>query len=110
MLFSPNVLEQFANVIYVILKRSHLENIFNRNNNLHQNIKFTKEEESNGKLVSVYTLMKRNNRNISVLLKRKPTKLTDTYTAALISKQVVWKVLFPPSSIEHNPLSPLKIT
>lgn len=103
-------MKQFVDVISVIPKLTHLENILNRNSNLHQNFKFAMEEESSEKLKSVDTLMKRNNRDISVLLKRKPTKLTDTYTAALISKQVVWKVLFPPSSIEHNPLSPLKIT
>ena len=68
-LCSPKLLEKFVDAISVILKRTHLEN---RNSNLHQNIKFTMEEDSNGKLTSVDTSIKRNNRNISVLLKRKP--------------------------------------
>lgn len=66
-------MEQFVDVISVIPKLTHLENILNRNSNLHQNFKFAMEEESSEKLKSVDTLMKRNNRDISVLLKRKPT-------------------------------------
>ena len=66
-------MEQFFDVISVIPKLAHLENILNRNSNLHQNIKFAMEEERNEKIKSVDTLMKRNNRDISVLLKGKPT-------------------------------------
>ena len=40
-----NVWERFFNDVYSILKCTHLENVFD---NLHQNIKFTMEEESNG--------------------------------------------------------------
>ena len=47
-------------------------------NNLHQNIKFTVEEESNRELVFLDTLLKRNNGEISVLAYRKPTH-TDQY-------------------------------
>ena len=36
--------------VYSILKRTHLENFFHHINNLHQNIKFTMEEENNGEL------------------------------------------------------------
>ena len=78
-LCSPKVLEQFVDVISVIPKLRYLENILNRNRNLHQNIKFAMEEESNEKLKSVYTLMKRNNRDISVLLKKNPRD-TERYT------------------------------
>ena len=46
--------------------------------NLHQNIKFTMEKESNGELVFLDTLLKRNNGEISVLVYRKPTH-TDQY-------------------------------
>ena len=46
--------------------------------NLHQNIKFTVEEESNGELAFLDTLLKRNNGEISVLVYRKPT-YTDQY-------------------------------
>ena len=99
-LCSPKVLEQFVDVISVIPKLRYLENILNRNRNLHQNIKFAMEEESNEKLKSVYTLMKRNNRDISVLLKRILGILSDTHIAAITSKQALWKAWFPPCSIE----------
>ena len=56
----------------------HLENLFHHINNLHQNIKFTMEEESNGELVFLDTLLKWNNREIFVLVYRKPTH-TDQY-------------------------------
>ena len=45
---------------------------------LHQNIKLTMEEESNGELALLDTLLKRNNGEISVLIYRKPTH-TDQY-------------------------------
>ena len=55
-----------------------MENFFHHINNLHQNIKFTMEEESNGELAFLDTLLKRNNGEISVLVYRKPT-YTDQY-------------------------------
>ena len=55
-----------------ILKHMHLENFFHHINNLHQNIKFTMEEESNGELAFLDTLLKWNNGEISVLVYRKP--------------------------------------
>ena len=51
----------------------HLENFFHHINNLHQNIKFTMEKESNGQLAFLDTLLKRNNGKVSVLVYRKPT-------------------------------------
>ena len=51
---------------------------FHHINNLHQNIKFTMEEESNGELAFLDTLLKRNNGEISVLVYRKSTH-TDQY-------------------------------
>ena len=36
--------------------------------------------------------------------------LTNTYTTALTTKQVVRKVVFPPCLIEHIPLSQIKMT
>ena len=48
------------------------------NVNLHQNIKFSREEESNGELAFLETLLKQNNRKISVLVYRKPIH-TDQY-------------------------------
>ena len=47
-------------------------------NNLHQNMKFTMEEESNEGLAFLDTLLKRNNGEVSVLVYRKPTH-TDQY-------------------------------
>ena len=77
-LHRPKVWERFADDIYSILKRTHLENFFHHINNLHQNIKFTMKEESNGELAFLDTLLKRNNGEISVLVYRKPT-YTDQY-------------------------------
>ena len=51
----------------------HLENIFQHINNLHQNIKFIMEEESNGELAFLDNLLKWDNGEISVLVYRKPT-------------------------------------
>ena len=74
----------------------HLENFFHHINNLHQNIKFTMEEESNGEPAFLDTFL--------------DTLLTNTYTTALTMKQVARKVLFPPCLIEHIPLSQIKMT
>ena len=54
-----------------------LEN-FHRINNLHQNIKFTMEEESTGELAFADALLKQNNGKISVLVYSKPIH-TDQY-------------------------------
>ena len=76
-LHPPKVWERFVDDVYSILKHRHLEN-FHHINNLHQNIKFIMEEESNGELAFLHTLLKRNNREISVLVYRKPAH-TDQY-------------------------------
>ena len=55
-LYPPKVWERFVVDVYSILKRTHLENFFHHINNLHQNIKFTMEEESNGELAFLDTL------------------------------------------------------
>ena len=49
------VWEQFVHDIYSIFECTHLENFFHHINNLHQNIKFTAEEESNGELAFLDT-------------------------------------------------------
>ena len=54
-LHPPKVWEQFADGVCSILKHTHLENFFHHINNLHQNIKFTAEEESNGELAFLDT-------------------------------------------------------
>ena len=72
-LHPPKVWEQFVDDVYSILRRTHLENFFHHINNLYQNIWFTMEEKSNGKLAFLDTLLKQNNGEISVLVYRKPT-------------------------------------
>ena len=49
----------------------NVENLFHDINNLHQNIKFTMEEESNEELAFLDTLLKQNNEKISLLVYRK---------------------------------------
>ena len=63
------------------------------------------DEESNGELAFLDALLKRNNREIYVLVYRKP-KDTDQY---LHYKQVARKLLLSPSLIEHIPLSQTKM-
>ena len=46
----PRVWEGFSDDVHSILKCTHLENLFHDINILHQNIKFTMEEEYNGEL------------------------------------------------------------
>ena len=77
-------------------------------NNLHQNIKFTTDEESNGELAFLETLLKRNNEKIFV--SESPRILTNTFTTAFPTKQVARMALFSPCLIEHIPLSQIKMT
>ena len=49
-LYPLKVWERFVVDAYFILKRTHLENFFHHISNIHLNIKFTMEEESNGEL------------------------------------------------------------
>ena len=77
-LHPPNGWKRFVDDVYSIIKRTHLENFFHHINNLPQNIKFTMEEESNGELAFLGTLLKRNNGEITVLVYRKSTH-TDQY-------------------------------
>ena len=54
-LHPPKVWEQFVDDVYSILKRTHLKNFFHNINNLHQNIKFTIEEEmENQRFLTLY--------------------------------------------------------
>ena len=71
-LHSQKVWERFVDDVYSILNCKHLENFFHHSSNLHQNIKFTKEEQSNGELAFLDTLLKWNSGKISVLVYRKP--------------------------------------
>ena len=77
-LHPPKVWKRFLDYVYSIVERTHLENFFYYINNLHENIKFTMEEESNGELAFLDTSLKRNNGEISVLVYRKLTH-TDQY-------------------------------
>ena len=47
-LYPQKVSERFVDDVYSILKGTHFEIFFHQFNNIHQNIKFTKENESNG--------------------------------------------------------------
>ena len=78
LLHPPEVWERFVNDVYSIFKRTQLEIFFHHINNLHQNIKSTTEEERNGELAFLNTLLKRNNGEISVMVYRKPAH-TDHY-------------------------------
>ena len=53
--------------VYSILKHTHLENVFHHISNLHENIKFTMKEESNGELAFLDSSLKLNNGQIFVL-------------------------------------------
>ena len=53
------ICEQFFDEVYCILNLLHLKSYFNHINNLHRNIKFTKEGESNAELVFLDTSLKR---------------------------------------------------
>ena len=77
-LYPPKVWEKFVDDVYSILKRTHLVNFFHLINNLPQNIKFIMEEESNGELEFLDTLLKRNNGKMSVLVYK-----YNTYTTSL---------------------------
>ena len=66
------------------------------------------EEENNGELAFLDTLLKRNNEEISVFLYRKPTH-ADTYTTALTIKQVARKVLFTSCLVDHILLLQIKM-
>ena len=69
-LHPPKVWERFVYDVSFIVKRTHLENFFHHINNFRQNIRFTMEEESNGELALLETLLKRNDGKISVLVYR----------------------------------------
>ena len=58
-LHPSKVWEQFVDDMYSILKCTHLENFFLHIKILHQNIKFTAEEEYSGELAFLDTLLKR---------------------------------------------------
>ena len=108
-LHRPKVWEGFVDDVYSIIKRMHLEIFFHHINNLHQNIKFTMKEESNGELAFLDTLLKQNNGEISVLVYRKPTH-TDQYLNYSSHHQTSCNVLLPPCLVENIPLSHIKMT
>ena len=74
-------LQKFGNgllLMFTLLLNVRTWKTFHHISNLHQNIKFTMEGESNGELAFLDTLLKQNNGKISVLVYRKPTH-TDQY-------------------------------
>ena len=68
------------------------------------------EEENNGELAFLDTLLKRNNGEISLLVYRKPT-LTDQYLHYSLHHQTSYKrkMLFPACWIKYIPLSQIKM-
>ena len=70
------------------------ESNFHHINNLHQNIKFTMVEESNGEIAFLDTLLKGNNGVISVLVYRNPTN-TDKYLHDSAHNQTSYKFFLP---------------
>ena len=102
----PKVWKQFADDVYSILNRTHLENFFHHIVNLHQNIKFTIEDESNGELVFFSHFIKTKYWRISVLVYRKPTN-TDLYYSS--HHQPGCKESVFPCSIGRIPLLPMKM-
>ena len=87
-LHPSKVLERFVDEVYSILKGTNLGNFFRHINNLHQNIKFTMEEESHGGLAFIETLLKWNNGKTLYWYIRSLLILTNNYTATLTTKQV----------------------
>ena len=69
-LHPPKVWERFDDVVYSILKFTHVESFFHPIND--QNISFTMEEESNGELAFSDTMLKRDNEKISLVICRRP--------------------------------------
>ena len=109
-LHSSKIWEDFVDDVYSILKRTQLENIFHHIKNLHQNIKFTMEEESNGELVFLDTLLKWNNVKISLLVYSKPTHTYQYLHYSTHHQTSCKEVLFSLCLIECIPLSQIKTT
>ena len=101
-LHPPKVWERFVDDVHSIAKRAHLENFFHHINNLHQNIKFAVEEESNGELAFLDTLLKRNNGEISVLVYRKPTHTDSSHHQTSCKESVVFSLFNRAYSIITN--------
>ena len=68
------------------------------------------EEERNGELAFLDTLLKRDNGETLYWYIGSLHILTNTYTTTLTIKQVARKALFPPCLIQHVPLSHIKMT
>ena len=68
-----------------------LQNFFHHINSLHQNIKFTMEEERNGELAFLDTLLKQNNGENSVLVYKKPhhqTSCNESVVSSLFNRAI----------------------
>ena len=105
----PKVWERYIDDACSILKRTHLENYSHYISNLHQNIKFTIKEESNGKLAFLDTFWNTIMGRFLYWYIGTLHTLTDTYTVAPTTKQVARKVLLSLYLTEHIPLSQIKM-
>ena len=103
-LHPPKVWELFADDVYSILKCTLLENFFHPIINL-QNIKFTMEQESNGELAFLDTLLNEIIEGNPYCYIGSLRILTNTYITAFTTKQVARKAFFPHCLIQHILLS-----
>ena len=83
----------YLSMTFIPFLKYALRKLFNHINNLHQNIKFTVREESNGELEFLDALLKRNNGKIYVVVHRKPTH-TDQYLEYSSDQQISCKKTF----------------
>ena len=74
----PKKLFRFVDDIFSIIKRHMLTNFYNLLNYIDSHIKFTMEQELDGKLSFLDTLITRNSASLFINVHRKPTH-TDRY-------------------------------
>ena len=67
-LHPPKIWERFVDDVHSTLKRTHLQDFSHHNSNLHQNIKFTLEEEYIGELALLDNFLNLNNEKICALV------------------------------------------
>ena len=75
---APRVWKRFVDDVFLIIKRSHLEQFHKHINALHPKIQFTVEYEKDDSIPFLDTLVCRNEGKLSVTVYRKPTH-TDQY-------------------------------
>ena len=107
-LIPPRVWEKLLMPIIPFLNLCFCRKILHRTNNIHQNIKFTSEEESKVKSEFIVTFLKWKKKGSLYWFISVQYLLTNTWTTAPATKEVVRKVLFTICPIELIQLSPMK--